>query len=403
MKTRDLKYIVIALFIVLGVGVVGIVVRSRVAGNGEPPEGGESLAVKYEALAQSECEAIRAEIDLHRERLFFITEDGTGVMIPVHDYPKDSPLLIVCPMQRTADGAIEPFEPNAVSFRAADVSYRSPGSFDLNGAKRLCIPVTKEFVHIALEAGREYLVRARTLQGTIVMGVPYQTTLKIPNELENGKVYQIQVVLRDLLKEKTDAERLQAEAERLRRLSEEEKITVRVTPVPESRFVVMYDDGVRSREGSPAESGGDVVVMKGPNKLGGELAVFLTKAGAPCWAYIKSLDKRTITLPKDADIVISEDRLVELPVSMAKEDLPRLSKYKAIAFYGSADGKYPLFRSSLRKLAFEDPNAPKVLSVKILPGTYHVRVGTPRKDETSIGTVTIKGRDPGPFSIELPD
>lgn len=405
MKTRDVKRIVIALLIVLGTGLVGIAVRFRIGGNGEDPEGGESYVVKFEALPESDCEAIRSEIDLHTNTLFFVSEEGTGVMIPPHDYPKDSPLLIVCPMQRTVEGVIEPFEPNSVSFIAADPSRRGehPGSYDLNGAKRLCIPVTREFVRSALQAERKYSVGASILQSGTIGPLSYRTTVTVPKDFENEKVYRIQLVLRDLLKEKTDAERRQAEAELLRRLSEEEKITVNFTTVPDPYLVILYDDGDRSKEESPIIHEGDTVVIKGPNKLGGELGVFPTKSRGKCWAYIKRLDKKSVTLPKDADIVVGEDELVELRVSVDKEDLAKVSKYKGITFYASSDSRLPLFWSGFQKLASQDPNAPKELPVRVLPGTYYVRVGKPREDETPIGTVTVEGTDPEPYSVKLPD
>jgi len=328
--------------------------------------------------------------------------DGIKTLFP-SGYVRGTPLVEMRFLRRKPDGETEAFVLNTVGLSKRQ-GYGP--DFALQEAHGIRLAVTSNPKESrGLRPGNVYTISHYWAPGqsNATLTPKPRPGFRVPDNLPANTVYRVKLIIKDEIRERELLAKKLAAKERQKRIAEEEKITVTFTTVPDSHFVVLYNDGDRSREGSPAEPGGDVVVMKGPNKLEGELGVFLAKSGGRCWAYIRSLKKRSITLPKDADIVVSEDKLVELPISFDKVDLLKLSKYKAIAFYGSADGKLPLFGSSLRQLASQDPNAPKELSVKILPGTYYVRVGTPREDESPIGTVTIKGRDPDPFSIELPD
>ncbi len=230
--------------------------------------------------------------------------------------------------------------------------------------------------------------------------------MRVPDEVGVGKICKVNVVVIDEIPEKELLAKEEAAKKERARIAEEEKLTVTFSESPAQLLILLYHDGERGREAPVRESNARVVEMKGPNKLGGELAVFRAESGTRCWAYIGNLRKRDITLPKDADIICDEKDLVDLTIVLRDEDIAELVEQEAVAFYASSQGKLPLFGLRLRdKLADTSADGGKELSVKIKPGTYYARMGEPMEmeKETAVGKVTVSAEGPNTWQLELPD
>lgn len=397
MKKRDVKYIVVVLLIVLGIGLAAIVVISRIGNETNELDGG---IVEGEVVAIETCGIPAEEFE---SGATYKGADGIKTLFP-SGYVKGTPLVEILFLRRRQDGETEPFMLETVGLSSKNEGYGP--DYGLQGGYGIRLGLTSRPKESrGLIPGNLCMISHYWMPGesNATHTTKPRPGFSVPENLPPNTVYRVKLIVKDEIREQELLAKNLAAMEEQKRIAEEEKITVEFTAVPDPHLVVIYDDGVRSREESPIIIGGDVVEMKGPNKLGGELGVFPAKSRGKCWVYIKRLDKRSIALPKDADIVAGEDKLVELPVSVDKENLTMLRKYKGIAFYASADSRLPLFWSGFQKLISQNPNAAQELSIEILPGTYYVRVGTPKEDEVAIGTVTIKGTDPDPFSVRLPD
>ena len=320
------------------------------------------------------------------------------------DYSEDTPLIEISPQIRRLDGDVE-------SLKVAHLGLRRDGwsrSYEVEGTTLRLQLGSEQTGAETLLFGHEY-----TVTGIFPLGdhSEYEFSgntrvgkLRIPDEVGSGKICRIKVILIDEILEQELLAKKEAAKKERERVAEEEKLTVSFTEAPGELVVVLYHDAERVREAGMTEPDAKVIEMKGPNKLAGELVAYTTESGQRCWAYIKNLRKRSVTLPKDADIICSEEDLVDLTIVLHDEDMAGIVEQQAIAFYASSEGKLPLFGLRLRdKLADMPADAARELSVKIKPGTYYARMGEPMEKETAVGKVTVSAEGPNTWQLKLPD
>jgi hypothetical protein len=201
----------------------------------------------------------------------------------------------------------------------------------------------------------------------------------------------------------------EAEAERQRQSEEQQSITISITDYPAGAkrggLFAVYSQGLSRREFNDQASPGQMV-LAGPNKLGGELAVYIRQSDVRfrVWAYIKSLDKTQISLPADADTVVTQQDLAEVSLSFAKEDQALLEYWTAVAFYNSADSQAPLFFAPLRQGPDQVTDYNNV-PLEIVPGRYHARAVINKDGQETyvqIGMMDVIGREPKTYPVQLP-
>jgi len=190
-------------------------------------------------------------------------------------------------------------------------------------------------------------------------------------------------------------------------IEETEKLVVNIARYPAGVTSVEelsagYDDGQTERRFSVSDG---KLVLQGPNKLGGELAVYIAEPNKPLrlWCYVRKLEKRQVTVPDDAELVVSDDRLVDASLSFAAEDAALLRNVRAVAFYTSPDSKQALFYwpvgTSLPKAG------PAKVPVRITPGRYFVRAIVEKAGQLSyvpLGMLEVTAEKQKTYPLELP-
>jgi hypothetical protein len=204
-------------------------------------------------------------------------------------------------------------------------------------------------------------------------------------------------------------EQERAEAERKRQLQEQQNIAISITDYPagakKGGLFAIYRHGPVRREFNDQESPGQMV-LAGPNKLGGELAVYIRQLGLHfrVWAYIKSLDKTQISLPADADMVVTQQDLAEVSLSFAQQDQALLKYWTGVAFYNSAGSQTPLFFAVMRA----EPNQVadyNNVPLEIVPGRYHARAVINKDGQESyvqLPMIDVVGPEPKTYPVEIP-
>jgi len=332
----------------------------------------------------------------------FLGADGIRTILRT-GYRKGMPLVEISFLKRALDRGVVPFPLSSVELSPL-TGYG--GSTGLDGAHGIRLAVSDgPNADESLAPGGGYRITQYIPVGgdTGIHTAPLNTSFRVPENLPPDTVYRVKLIIKDEILEEELLAQKKAEEERERRIAEEEKITVTFTTVPDPELGVIYRVGKRTREAGLGKTASNTVVMEGPNALGGELFVLLPRSPSRCWAYIKKLQTRSVTLPQDADLIVQEDKLVEVSILLNEKDLPRLAKYQAVSFYISAAAKLPLFGKSLRQLAALEGKLSKKLSVKMLPGTYYVRVGDPTQEEIVIGKVSVNAAGPNNYTVKLPD
>jgi len=259
-------------------------------------------------LPKDEAAALYSQIKARGHH--FMTDDKLQVSMPFSDYPEDVPLIIIAPRIRTLEGTMIEASPYKMEFTGND-GKPSSGSWDLTG-RELCLAIPQEKMECSLAAGRKYLVYSYfRATGNDSPGTKHTAELTTPENVANGQVYRVELVVKDeILEQKLLAEQ-KAEAERLKQIVKEETITLNIQEYPgdspeKSVWVALYDDGSRGRE-TVVKDMRRVIEIKGPNKLGGELSLvrYPEKGTRMVWVVVENLKKRAVNLPEDADLVIN--------------------------------------------------------------------------------------------------
>ena len=340
---------------------------------------------------------------------FFTQHDATGARTVLSSYyNENTPLIEMDFAMRTAENAIVPLEVDGLEILNTTGKWST--THRVHGDRlRLDVQIERAADNIrSLIAGESYYIRNFSAggNGQFCSSAKAERTFTVPKDLPDKHVYKVRLVLKDELREQRLLAQKEAEKREQERIAEQEKITVTFDTLPDERFVVLYQDGNRSREARLMDSNDKRVLMKGPNALGGELGVFVhpDKYNLTCIAYIENLHKRDIIFPKDADFIRDIENLADLTITLQDRDVDEIAKQEVLSFYISSEAKLPLLVTSLRdKLADMPADAARELSVKIKPGTYYARMGEPMEEETAIGRVTVSAEGPNTWQLKLPE
>jgi len=191
-----------------------------------------------------------------------------------------------------------------------------------------------------------------------------------------------------------------------RQTAENEKITLHIKEPPVHAAVLAeYDDGTGVRRfeqtGSPTQ-----LELMGPNKLGGELAVYTQAPGQDLtlWCYVRHLAGRDVNMPDEADLVLAEKDLVQAGLSFSDEDRNLLRQWAGVEFYASADSRLPLFTAGLRPATAPQTDYNNV-PVKIAPGRYHMRAiitDGGQESRVPLGMIEIAAAQSGTYPVYVP-
>jgi len=330
-----------------------------------------------------------------------IGSDGVMTIAP-RNYTHGMAFVEMSFFKRYLDGKVKPYPLDDIQLSPL-VGYG--GNTGLRGAHGLRLGVTDApNVRRALSPGEGYRITYYTpVDGPSTKPLTPYPSFSVPENLPPNSVYRVDLIIEDeIARQQFEAAR-QATAQRRQQIVEQETITVTFTESLDTRFAVLYWAGDHQRESTGAP-GTRTVAIKGPNPLGGELAVCRIIGRLWCWAYISNVQSRSVTLPTDADVVVRDNKLVKLDIVFDEADTARLADFEAVGLYTSPDARLPVFAEALPRRAAPDQSIANVLSLKALPGTYYVRIGSPpSKDEIPIGTVSVTAKGPNRFDLQIPD
>jgi hypothetical protein len=251
--------------------------------------------------------------------------------------------------------------------------------------------------------GKEYVAQAYSIEGvqTAFNTEPLRPAFTVPTVLDVNTVYRVDLILKDEVLESELAAKKEADALKMSRLVEEEKIVVNTASPPLGGLVAVYQVGTMGREFTPDAAG--LLVLKGPNKLGGELAVYPRTGGANgVWAYIPKLEKRQVELPKDAQLLADPNNRVTARIAVNANENAVPAGYRQVRFYFSEDTHLPLFGKALSAPRTEG-NRTIIAEVPAAPGTYHVRLfGGDDRPELSLGMLKIESEQSKTYVVKIP-
>jgi hypothetical protein len=190
---------------------------------------------------------------------------------------------------------------------------------------------------------------------------------------------------------------------------QQQAINVVVTDYPSKiepgSLYAVYHDGVAKRGFYDNETPGQMT-LQSPNRLGGELAVYFRKSeeAIRLWAYIWKVTSRQISLPADADLIVTDTDLVDCQLSFAKEDTALLVNWHGVGFFAAADTKLPLFFATMNvgDSSVTDYNN---VTFKAVPGKYHTRAIVSKdghERQVGLGTMEITGEKLKKYEIDVP-
>jgi len=394
-------------YLISALAITGFVVFLIFRGKKEKPDPnrGERPVSKRVIVPREAC-----SIPAEALRPFSNHLDSEGIRtLLTTEYTEDTPLVEMSFMMRNLDGKIKLLKVASVGL--SRISGNWGGDYTVDGIG-LRMGLGKERSNLrSLLLGEEYFIRSFWLPGgeDAISTAHLKPKFKIPETLGRNQVYKVQLLLLDEILERELLEKQKAEAKRRKEIEEKETITVKVTQRPgfaaESKFIGVYHDGIRHREFYQDELK-DQLVLKGPNKLGGELLVsFISKPDRKLvlWAYLKNVTNRDINLPEDADFKTKEKELIQIYLSFADKDAEALKDFKAIAFYLTKNANLPMFWLALtRKGEQPDSLQYEKIPLKIIPGTYYIRAIGKNDQEVPLGKLPIDKEKPKTYAIHLP-
>jgi len=261
----------------------------------------------------------------------------------------------------------------------------------------------------------EYHISGIMLLGesSTIFTSPLKPTFTVPGTLPPNSVFRVELVVLDEQLNK----KLSDEKTRLQQQTREESITVNLMNADRGIGFAYYMEktcekpfDLEARKGIVNEN--SEILINGPNELGGELIVVGSMKGSGgipfLWshAYVRKLNKRSINIPEDADLVIQKQDMI--PVTFAFHMTNALGSKQRVylAFFEKNDSKLPLLIIWLHAI-FQAQGNPCEFDFSIAPGSYTLKLcgheGTVLwPDYLSLGTMEIK---PGQtrYEVELPD
>ena len=134
----------------------------------------------------------------------------------------------------------------------------------------------------------------------IYRGRTSKLSFRTPKSLGPGEIYRVDLVLVDRIKEQQEKDLVRIAKEEIARIEKEETITFQISEFPKYDESFMwsarYHDGNIDREFTRNDSS---FILKGPNKLGGELVIlYFTREVTHVWLYVSNVQKRILNLPE---------------------------------------------------------------------------------------------------------
>jgi hypothetical protein len=224
----------------------------------------------------------------------------------------------------------------------------------------------------------------------------YDSIIKIPDPIPLGKMAVIEVILK-------------YRPEETRAMFKEEPIRGRITvPIPptEKKWLVAYTHADDSQNGW-ATIDQDGSFELGEKDLGGMLRIAENGGEGVAWMCVRSVQKRRLSLPRDADLHISRDNLKDVRLAIPPSRIN--DALVGLWLKAKEDDTGPIgwkaFHSP-RSSAFKDVESSGTVRLEMPPGTYWVSVfydpGEPDKRRwVTLGRVTIpRGKPQGPLQIK---
>ncbi|MHC4648515.1 MAG: hypothetical protein ACYTBJ_23905 [Planctomycetota bacterium] len=300
--------------------------------------------------------------------------DANGIRtIMTSEYTEKTPIVELYFMERDTGEDVKPLWLQSVNVGRDD--GWALGSFWMEG-RVLRLGVGQDpNNHRSLLRGRGYYIHGYTPMGKgLVHGLGPKFT--VPETLGDGEIYRVGLLIKDEVLEQEQLEAEKALARQRREKAEREKIViyVRQYPEPNSRLIGLYSDGQKLREFRDEEEG--IMILGGPNKLGGDLMVGVAPRGRPVittlrpWIYIENLQKRELTAPDEADRVVSKDELVDIKILLGDGQDELANWLKKIFFFPYRQAKVPLFCVLIGEQNRTDRGY--VIHMSILPEAYYL-------------------------------
>jgi hypothetical protein len=237
----------------------------------------------------------------------------------------------------------------------------------------------------------------------IVRGQTAEVRFRTPAKLAPGEIYRVDLILIDKIKEGQAAEQAEVVKTERARAEEDEKITLRFAHFPEQKqhgiWQAVYHDGNRSRGFEQAGDG--TFFLKGPNKLGGELLVYLhTDEDFHPWLYVTTVQKRMFQFPADASIIVNEDSLVKVHLSLTGSDASLLAQCTRLDLRTKADARLPLFYLVPRGVS-QGPQSDWQIDMRVLPCTYFLKLVKNDETESDLGLLNISNEAGKTYSVRI--
>ena len=159
------------------------------------------------------------------------------------------------------------------------------------------------------------------------------------------------------------------------------------------------------------------MVIRGPNKLGGELIVVDRMTGSngmpflSSCAYIRNLDIRSVNIPEDADLITQKKDMIPVTVVFdAVNAPPKSEKLLYLGFFEKTDSKLPLLGIFFEAPSIQIKDNYYEFDISITPGSYSLKVlGCSAANDADIwsdfinlGTIEIKS-DQQRYEIKIPE
>jgi hypothetical protein len=175
-------------------------------------------------------------------------------------------------------------------------------------------PEAKTESHIPLIFGKRYLIRLNYPKNDEM----YESVVRIPDRIPRGKMYVVDVIA------KYPAYAFEGRTLKLMR-DKSEFIKGRILsspPLPSHELRVEYFN-VKKREKRSGVPYPDGTFKVRGDDLGHTLRVTKPQSAGQGWLYIRSVEKRKLSLPRDADLVVRKKDLVQFTLRLDPNHLTR--------------------------------------------------------------------------------
>lgn len=273
-----------------------------------------------------------------------------------------------------------------------------------------------------MHPGVEYKIDGIGLPGELrtKRTFPSEPTFTIPKDLPANSVYKVELVVLDEQLNKQFAEEKELDRKQYAQRVKEESITVNLakSEVELTRGAAYYQ--VETYKQKPVNSGKEAAfnkescaVIPGPNKLGGELVVVGIMTGSSgqrflcSYAYIRNLDKRIVSIPEDADLLMKKEDMIPVTIGFDATKAPESNKFRTLGFFEKKDSKMFLVGIPFNPASIRMKDNRYEFDISIAPGAYVLKLygsddSGPWTDLLNLGNIEIKP-DQKRYEVDIPE